>query len=104
MVGIDSVLPVGGEITMGGVLGFVTGYAAKKIAKVIAVLAGLQLAVFTYLETRGVLQVNWSKLSGITPDASRIDAQASGYLLEMANAIPMGGGFAVGAAAGFKKA
>ena len=89
---------------MGGVLGVVTGYAAKKIAKVIAVLAGLQLAVFKYLETRGVLQVNWSKLSGITPDASRIDAQASGYLMEMANAIPMGVGFAIGAAAGFKKA
>lgn len=104
MVGFESLLPVGGEITMGGLLGFVTGYAAKKIAKVIAVLAGLQLAVFTYLETRGVLEVNWSKLSGLTPDTGQINAQASGYLLEMASAIPMGGGFTVGAVAGFKKA
>lgn len=104
MAGMESLLPIGGEITIGGLLGFVTGYATKKIAKLVAVLAGLQLAVFKSLETRGVLEVHWEQLSGLTPKVGPIEAQASGYLAELASAIPMGGGFTVGAVAGFKKA
>lgn len=104
MSAFESLVPIGGEVTMGGLLGFVTGYAAKKIAKLVAVLVGLQVAVFTYLETRGVLEVNWSKLSGSTPEVGQIHAQASGYLADLASAVPLGGGFTVGAVAGFKRA
>lgn len=54
---------LGVEAGSGAVIGGVIGFAAKKVAKVIAVLVGLELALFKFLESREILSVDWGKLS-----------------------------------------
>jgi len=122
MVEIDA-LSLGLEVGGGGVLGFLTGYAAKKVVKVVAVLIGAQLALFKFLETRGVLDVNWDALYGGAANTTRAAANATvggggnasnatangangaggGLLESFLSALPVGGGFAAGALVGFKK-
>ena len=55
---------LGFELGTGAVIGGIIGFAAKKIAKLIAVIVGLELALFKFLESRGILSVNWDKLGG----------------------------------------
>jgi len=121
MVEIDP-LSLGLEVGGSGILGFLTGYAAKKVVKVVAVLIGAQLALFKFLETRGVLEVNWEALytgaantttaaanatmggnaSG-NATASGADAAGGGLFQSLLSTLPVGGGFAAGALVGFKK-
>lgn len=100
-------LQMGLEFGGGGILGFLIGFATKKIAKLIAVIIGLELALFKFLETKGVLTVNWDALAGAAGNVSSagVDAggEAGGYLMSLLSALPVGGGFALGAFLGFKK-
>lgn len=100
-------LQMGLEFGGGGILGFLIGFATKKIAKLIAVIIGLELALFKFLESKGVLSVNWDALAGAAGNVSSagVDAggEASGYLMSLLSALPVGGGFALGAFLGFKK-
>jgi len=123
MVEIDP-LSLGLEVGGGGILGFLTGYAAKKVVKIVAILIGAQLALFKFLETRGVLEVNWEVLytgaantttaaanatmgGNASGNASNTTSQAAGNgggLFEsFLSMLPVGGGFAAGALVGFKK-
>jgi uncharacterized membrane protein (Fun14 family) len=123
MVEIDP-LSLGLEVGGGGILGFLTGYAAKKVVKVIAILIGAQLALFKFLETRGVLEVNWEALYTGAANTTRAAANATmggnrtgnasnatagtagnggGLFESLLSALPVGGGFAAGALIGFKK-
>ncbi len=51
---------MGLEFGGGGLIGGIIGFAAKKVAKLIAVIVGIELALFKFLETRGILEVNWN--------------------------------------------
>jgi uncharacterized membrane protein (Fun14 family) len=113
MVELDP-LSLGIEVGGGGVLGFLTGYAAKKIVKIVAVLIGAQLALFKFLETRGVLEVNWEHLYAGAGNATTTAANATmnnggdsgsggGLFESLLSVLPVGGGFAVGALVGFKR-
>jgi uncharacterized membrane protein (Fun14 family) len=128
MVELDP-LSLGLEVGGGGILGFLTGYAAKKVVKIVAILIGAQLALFKFLETRGVLEVNWDALytgaanttraaanatmgggnasgnaTNATGNATAETAGAGGGLFEsLLSVLPVGGGFTAGALIGFKK-
>ncbi len=99
---------LGLEVGGGAVLGFITGYAAKKVVKVVAVIIGLQLALFKFLETRGVMEVHWTRLYNSTANVTSAGAEQAteeggGLLNSFLAMLPVGGGFAAGAAVGFKK-
>ncbi len=121
MVELDP-MSLGLEVGGGGVLGFLTGYAAKKVVKVVAVLIGAQLALFKFLETRGVLEVNWEAMYTGASNTTRAAANATMGGNETGNAtangaeaaggglfesflsmLPVGGGFAAGALIGFRR-
>jgi len=103
------------EVGGGGVLGFLTGYTAKKVVKIVALLIGAQLALFKFLETRGVLDVNWGRLytgagnatdaaANATMNGTSGDGGSGGGIFEsILSVLPVGGGFAVGALVGFKR-
>ncbi|MFB6114145.1 MAG: FUN14 domain-containing protein [Halodesulfurarchaeum sp.] len=55
---------LGLEFGSGAVIGAIIGFAFKKVAKIIAILVGLELALFRFLESRGILAVDWSRLTG----------------------------------------
>jgi uncharacterized membrane protein (Fun14 family) len=98
-------LELGGSAVIGGVIGF----AAKKVAKLIAVIIGLQLALFKFLETRGILEVNWNAISGTAGNATNAatgaaSSQPPSWVTSLLATLPVGAGFTGGFLLGFKKA
>lgn len=100
---------IGLELGTGAVIGGVIGFAAKKVAKIIAVIIGIQLAVFKFLETKGILSVDWGALSGGLVNASQAAGGAAagqqppGVLVSLLSALPVSAGFTGGFFLGFKK-
>jgi len=98
---------IGLEAGGGAVIGGVIGFAAKKIAKLIAVLIGLELALFKFLETRGVLDVNWERITdasaNVTDAAQEGGSAGAGYLDSILSTLPVGAGFTGGFFVGFQK-
>jgi uncharacterized membrane protein (Fun14 family) len=92
---------------MGGsaLIGAVIGFTAKKVAKLIAIIVGLELVLFKFLESRGILQVNWEKLGGtfesLAGDAS---SQTQTLIETFISTAGIGASFAAGFAVGFKRA
>ncbi len=90
-------LEAGGGAVIGGLIGF----AAKKIAKLLAVIVGVQLVVFRYLESQGILIVDWDALSGGLVSASeRADPS---YLESFISTLSVGAGFTAGFLIGFHR-
>jgi uncharacterized membrane protein (Fun14 family) len=54
--------------TVGGCfcIGFITGYAIKKVIKLAAVIVGLFIAALAYLEYQRILSVDWHKVHAIS--------------------------------------
>ncbi len=88
-----------------GVLGFISGYAAKKVMKLIAVLIGAQLAFLAYLERTGIVTIDWAALTGRVNQGLETGEQLGSSLFDQLVSISvLGGSFAAGAGLGFKRA
>jgi uncharacterized membrane protein (Fun14 family) len=92
--------PSGLAVQMGAsaAIGAVIGFAAKKVAKIVAIVVGLQLVFFKFLETRGIVQVNWEKLGGFFEGLA---TQAPGQAQSLVDTFVSTAGIGVGFAAGF---
>jgi len=67
MSGIESnILPFVSTIGFGGIVGFLVGFALKRIMKILAVIAGVFFAALLYLESQHIVNVNWDKLQTIS--------------------------------------
>jgi uncharacterized membrane protein (Fun14 family) len=103
MVAIDP-QQIGIEAGTGAVIGGLIGFAAKKIAKIIAVIIGIELALFRFLETKGYMTVNWDKISGGILSGGQQAADASGtWLNAIISTLSIGAGFTAGFLVGFKR-
>jgi uncharacterized membrane protein (Fun14 family) len=96
---------LGIEFGSGAAIGGIIGFAAKKIAKIIAVLVGIELAVFKFLESRGILTVDWERLSsGILENAQvAADGTPPNWISTILSTLSISAGFTGGFLAGFKK-
>ena len=104
---LENIDPTSLGIQMGGsaILGAVIGFAAKKIAKIIAIIVGLELVLFKFLESRGVLSVNWDALAGASQDVAEGGSDVGHTFLEtFVSTAGLGASFAAGFFLGFKKA
>jgi len=102
MVSID---PGGLLLQMGGsgLIGLVIGFAAKKIAKIVAIIVGVELVLFKFLESQGFIQVNWAKMGGFFEGlASDAPGQAQSLVDTFVSTAGIGAGFAGGFAVGLK--
>lgn len=100
MTAETALTPVVAKAGSGVVAGGVTGYAAKKLVKLLLIIVGLQLALLKYLESKGL--INNVDFAGIVAGVQ--DFLASADLLRLAaNAGMVGGTFAGGFALGFYK-
>lgn len=94
-------LQIGGSALMGAVIGF----AAKKIAKILAIIVGAELVLFKFLESQGIIQVNWGKLGGFFEQfANEAPGQAQSLIDTFVSTAGIGAGFAGGFLLGFKRA
>lgn len=96
---------LGVEFGSGAVIGAIIGFAAKKIAKLIAVIVGLELALFKFLESRGILSVDWERLSGgmikATQDAT--NGTPPDWVSTILSTLSISAGFTGGFLIGFKR-
>ena len=111
-------LGIGGlatSIGIGGFLGFLMGYAIKKILKIIMIAAGSLVGITYYLQYNGVIALNWAKME---ETMSNLMTHMNGFNLNTpffpgisdqfihaisASGIPLTGGFAAGFAFGISK-
>ncbi len=94
-------LEFGGGAFIGGIIGF----AAKKVAKLIAVIVGLELALFKFLESRGIMSVDWDKLTAgmvKSTEAAQGGAPPS-WVTTLLSTLSVSAGFVGGFMLGFRK-
>jgi uncharacterized membrane protein (Fun14 family) len=90
------------QLGIGGVGGFIIGYAIKKLSKLIIVLMGLFLLVLLYLGTSGAISIDFGKLWDALAGVLGLAGQATGWLIGVISVLPFVGSFAVGFLLGFK--
>ena len=96
---------LGLEFGSGAAIGGIIGFAAKKVAKLIAILVGLELALFKFLESRGILTVNWEKLTAGFVQASQDAAGGTppSWLQTILSTLSVSAGFTGGFMLGFRR-
>jgi uncharacterized membrane protein (Fun14 family) len=95
---------LGLELGTGAVIGGVIGFAAKKVAKLIAVIIGLELALFKFLESEGILEVNWDRLGAQFLTAGEAAQGAPpNWVMSILSTLSIGAGFTGGFLVGFKR-
>jgi uncharacterized membrane protein (Fun14 family) len=94
--------PVIYELGLGGVGGFVVGFALKKIAKIFLILIGVLVAVLLYLGASDIININFGALwNAVGGWIGRAGAAAS-WLIGLISILPFVGSFALGFFLGFK--
>jgi uncharacterized membrane protein (Fun14 family) len=113
-VAIDNIItaatnfsPVLTTVGFSGLVGFLIGFAMKKIMKILAVGAGIFFTALMYLESQNIVNINWDKLQIASQNAvSTLTNAAEQFPLTSASstnfALPItGSSAAIGFAIGF---
>jgi len=92
----------------GGVIGFLAGYAIKRVMKILAVIAGAFFAALMYLQSQGLISVNWDKLQSVSQSTVTTLSNSltdSGQVTNILGnlGIPLTSGLAAGFAVGLIK-
>jgi uncharacterized membrane protein (Fun14 family) len=100
---MSAVLPsVVYQLGVGGIGGFIVGYAIKKISKLIVVLMGLFIIFLLYLGTNGIISVNYKELWNALAHLLGFASQAAAWLVGLISLLPFMGSFLAGFLLGFK--
>ena len=92
-------LEFGGGAVIGGVLGFAT----KQVAKLLAIVIGVQLMVFRYLESQEIVVVDYNRLSaGLVQTQERAQDEIH-WLESVLSMLTVGAGFTCGFLIGFHR-
>ncbi len=104
MLSLSSILtPLAGEIGIGGIGGFLAGWALKKAAKMVAVIIGLAFLGLQYLAYENIIQINYGALQDW---ANKLAGQAAGtqsIVTDFFVHAPFGAAFIGGFYLGFQK-
>jgi len=92
--------PFAVELGIGGVGGFIAGYALKKVLKIVAVVIGLFILALVYLGYRGIISVNYVELGNIVYGAL---GQVSELITPIIAHLPFAGAFGLAFLLGFRK-
>ncbi|MFC4359907.1 FUN14 domain-containing protein [Halobium salinum] len=96
---------LGIEAGSGAVVGGIVGFAAKKVAKLVAVIVGLELALFKFLESREILSVDWERLTAgfVKTSQQATNGAPPDWVMTILSTLSISGGFTAGFLVGFKK-
>ena len=89
-----------GDLTVFGVLGFITGYVVKKLAKLVLALIGAYIMSLYYLQSKGVITINQDALFKLGKEATNFAMTLGEKIIGL---LPSVGGFSVGFMIGFHK-
>lgn len=103
MSSTDILTPMISELGIGGIGGFVVGYALKKIAKIFAIILGIGFVGLQYLAYKGFITINYPALKewmvNITGQTTGLQSLAADFVAH----IPFGASFGLGFYLGLKK-
>jgi uncharacterized membrane protein (Fun14 family) len=98
----EVVSPLVFQLGVGGVGGFVVGFALKKLSKLVLFLIGVFLVALIYLSARGIVKVNydalWKALASLLGSAG----SAFSWLIGVISVVPFAGSFIAGFLVGLK--
>ena len=63
---VTDLAPFAGTVGGAFFIGFITGYAIKKVIKLAAVIVGLFIAALAYLQYQRILNVDWHKVHAVS--------------------------------------
>jgi uncharacterized membrane protein (Fun14 family) len=98
----EIVSPLVFQLGVGGIGGFVVGYALKKLSKLILVLIGLFILALIYLSTQGVININYGSLWNALSDLIGIGGSVFSWLIGVISLLPFAASFVVGFLLGLK--
>ena len=99
----DVLTPLAGEIGIGGVGGFVVGYALKKIAKIVAIFLGIGFLGLQYLSYKGFISIDYSALQIWILSLLGKSNGVQTWVTDLIIHLPFGAAFAGGFYFGLKK-
>lgn len=92
------------EMGTGAVLGFISGYAAKLVTKIVALVAGLGILMAKWLESQGFVSIDWSSVGGGFVNVGSAAADTAPSIADsFVSTLGLGGGFAAGFYLGFRR-
>jgi uncharacterized membrane protein (Fun14 family) len=94
--------PLAYQLGIGGMGGFIVGYAIKKISKLIVILIGLFLIALLYLSTQGIININYGALWTALEGSFSFAGQVASWLIGLVSILPFAGSFTVGFLLGLK--
>lgn len=95
-----------GMMGLGGFLGFFSGYATKKIAKLFAVIIGVIFIIMQILTFKGFITINWDGIINSTGkyfEREYIQSSLDYFLNILTVNLPFAGSYIVGFWIGIKK-
>lgn len=98
----EIISPLVYQLGIGGVGGFIVGYAVKKISKLVVLLMGLFLIALLYLGTSGIINIDYEKLWNAMADALGLIGQEASLIIGIISLLPFIGSFLTGFLLGFK--
>jgi len=90
------------QLGIGGVGGFIAGYALKKLMKIVAVIIGLFIIALVYLGYSGIITINFAELEKAVAGALGMAGQATNLVTTIVAFLPSVGAFGLGFFLGFK--
>ncbi len=90
------------QFGIGGVGGFIAGFAIKKIGKLIAFLIVVFVIFIMYLGMREVISINYNELWNVLSEFLSFGGQVAHWLVGVISLLPFAGSFVVGFLLGFK--
>ncbi len=98
----EIITPVVYQLGLGGVGGFIVGFALKKITKLFIVIIGLFVLALLYLSVNGVININYDALWTTIANGLGLAGQAASWVVGIISVLPFIGSFAVGFLLGLK--
>ena len=100
---MSEILPhLGFQVGIGAVGGFIAGYVAKKISKLLTVVVGLFIAALIYLSIKGIISINYDALWNSLADSLGLAGSAFSWIVGVISLLPFAGSFIAGFLLGFK--
>ena len=104
MLSLSNILtPMVSEIGVGGVGGFVVGFALKKVARIAAIALGLGFVALQYLAYKGIITIDYTSLRDWVANMMGQTTQLPSFITDIIAHIPFGASFVAGFYLGLKK-
>lgn len=104
MLSLSNILtPMVSEIGVGGIGGFVVGFALKKVARIVAIALGLGFVALQYLAYKGIITIDYTSLRDWVANMMGQTTQLPGIITDIIAHIPFGASFVGGFYFGLKK-